>query len=82
MDDKNREFPQYRKLSNGLRFYRILDDKTFEEIQLMGSKIYRFTHKAKQYPELVMIMDMLSCENHYHTSTVDEWNALSPAQNN
>lgn len=75
MSDKNREFPQYRRLSNGLRLYKIMDDRNFEEIQIMGSKRTLFVHKATQYPEIILIREMLDCHPPYEMSSSEEYGA-------
>ena len=36
MLDKGTDFPQYRKLSNDKVFYRIVDERHFDEIQIIG----------------------------------------------
>ena len=36
MNDKDTVFPQYRKLVNNKSFYKIIDERNFEEIQLVG----------------------------------------------
>lgn len=59
MDYKNTHFPQYRKLLNGQRLYKINSLDSFEEIQIMGEKVFHFIIIAEQYPEKLRIMDML-----------------------
>ncbi len=73
MLNKSIDFPQYRKLSNGLRFYKINSSDSFEELQILGKKVYHFTFKAEQYPEKLRIMDMLSLEEGYLPSQPIEW---------
>ena len=63
MFNKVTDFPQYRKLSNGKVYYKITDDRSFEEIQLMGSKAFLHTVIAQQYPEMIRIQDMLDTES-------------------
>jgi hypothetical protein len=60
MLDKDTDFPQYRKLSNDKVFYRILDDRHFDEIQIIGTKAQLRNVVAEQYPEILRIQDMLS----------------------
>jgi hypothetical protein len=60
MDNKNTNFPQYRMLSNARTFYHIIDARSFEEVQKMGSKLVRHLIKAEQYPEMLRIQDMLN----------------------
>jgi len=67
------DFPQYRRLSNDLRFYKINSSDLFEELQLVGEKVYHFTFKAEQYPEKLRIMDMLDLTEGYLPSGQLEW---------
>ena len=70
MSDKGTDFPQYRKLSNNKVFYRIRSDREFDEIQLIGSTAQLHTVVAKQYPEILRIMDILtqSIQGYEHSS--------------
>ena len=60
MLDKGTDFPQYRKLSNDKVYYRIIDDRNFDEVQIIGSKAQLRHIKAEQYPEILRIQDMLN----------------------
>lgn len=62
MSDKVTDFPQYRKLSNDKVFYRINNDRQFDEIQIIRSKARLHTVEAFQYPEILRIQDLLSYE--------------------
>jgi hypothetical protein len=73
MKDKNTDFPQYRKLSNNGCFYEILDERNFREIQLIGTRAILHVVKAKQYPEILRIMDMLSLKEPYLMSNIEEF---------
>lgn len=53
------DFPQYRKLSDGKSWYKIENERNFIEIQLIGSKKIIHLVEAKQYPEMLRIMEML-----------------------
>jgi hypothetical protein len=75
MEHKNNDFPQYRKMKNGKAFYRIVNNLYFTEVQLLGEKRLRHEVEAKQYPEKLRIMDMLSCAEPFEVSTPDEFNA-------
>lgn len=59
--NKITDFPQYRRLSNGQHYYRIISHDAFEELQVMGTRVLKFSIKAIQYPEKLRIMDMLNC---------------------
>ena len=62
MSNKVTDFPQYRKLSNDKVFYRINNDRQFDEIQIIGKSAYIHSIEAKQYPEILKIQDLLNCE--------------------
>lgn len=74
--DKNTDFPQYRKLSNGMTYYKILDDRNFQEIQLMGSKKVIHLIKANQYPEILRIKDMLEMAEPFELADEMEYETL------
>ncbi|MGZ3864584.1 MAG: hypothetical protein ACXVPN_15345 [Bacteroidia bacterium] len=57
--DKNIQFPQYRRYKNGLSYFKILSVTEFEEIKLIGSKAIKHKVMAHQYPERVVIHDLL-----------------------
>lgn len=76
MMSKDIDFPQYRKLSNEKVFYKILSDRKFIEIQLMGSKAFLYEFDAIKYPEILKIQDMLSLEEAYLTSNKLEFETL------
>ncbi|MEY3198364.1 MAG: hypothetical protein RJA13_322 [Bacteroidota bacterium] len=77
MMDKNTHFPQYRKLSNGKTFYKIVDERTFEEIVLMGEKRMSFKTVADKYPEMLRIKDMLELEVPFLMATEEEYSDFS-----
>lgn len=60
MSDKVTDFPQYRKLSNDKVFYRINNDRQFDEIQIIGKSARFHRVEAKQYPEILRIQDLIS----------------------
>lgn len=62
------DFPQYRKLSNCKSYYRLIDEKCFDEIQLIGTKAVLYRIQANQYPEMLRIKDMLN----YHFEGLEE----------
>lgn len=78
MNYKVTDFPQYRMLSNGKSFYKITDDRHFEEVQVLGSKLIRHKITAEQYPEILKIRDMLSGhEGFYVEIPAEKWESLS-----
>lgn len=74
--DKNTDFPQYRKLSNNRTFYKIMDERNFWEIQLMGSKKVIHEIKATQYPEMLRIKDMLDLVQPFEPAEKNEFEDL------
>ena len=77
MNNKVTDFPQYRMLSNGKSFYKITDDRHFEELSFVGKQIFRQAFTASQYPEILRIQDMLGGMDGIYL-TVDEvrWNEV------
>lgn len=65
MNNKVTDFPQFRMLSNGKVFYKIISNTEFIEIQFLGEKKMEFRMVAEQYPEKLRIMDMLQCDSPY-----------------
>jgi len=53
-------FPIYRKYKNNKRFYKIINKKEFEEIQVIGNKTVVNHIKASQLPEFNFINDLIS----------------------
>lgn len=77
MSYKVTDFPQYRKLSNEKVFYRIRDDRNFDEIQLLGGRAMWFSMTATQYPEILRIQDLLKKEDDgILEATATEFDAL------
>ena len=56
------KFPQYRKYKNIETYFKIISEKEFEELSLFGNKFVKHLILAKQYPEMLRIMEMLNCE--------------------
>ena len=67
-------FPLYRKLSNGKNFYKILSVQSFEEIQVIGSKSVKRTIRAKHFPEMMLIQDLIQFVEPYQLSSKEEYN--------
>jgi len=73
MNDLSLNFPLFRKLSNGKRFYKILSTNEFEEIQLIGSKSFNRKFHTTQFPEMLLIKDIIELLEPYHLSTEEEF---------
>jgi len=56
------DFPQYRKRFDNKSFYKIINDRTFEEVQLIGDKVFLHKIKADKYFEIIRVQDMLEFE--------------------
>jgi hypothetical protein len=54
-------FPTYRKFVGINVWFKIENDRKFVEIKQIGSKFIRHTVIAEQYPEIILIADMLDC---------------------
>lgn len=59
------QFPQYRKYSNNKNFFKIISPKEFEEIQVIGSKILHRKVVATQFPEMNLIIDLVTLANEF-----------------
>ncbi len=59
MDFEGINFPVYRKYKNNKSYFKIIHPKLFEQIQVIGSKKNMFEIKAKQFPELMFIHDLV-----------------------
>ncbi len=62
------EYPQYRKYKNIETYFIIQSVKLFEEFKVMGSKYSVSKVEAIQFPEQLLIQDMLeNKENRWET---------------
>lgn len=53
------DFPQYRRYSTGSSYFKIVDERSFVELQFIGVKVLIHHVKATQYPEMLRIKDLL-----------------------
>ena len=53
------EYPQYRKYRNIETYFVIHSEKRFEEVKVIGSKYSIAKVEAIQFPEQLLIQDML-----------------------
>lgn len=63
-------FPQYRKYKNIATYFIIHSEKRFEEIKVIGSKYAVSEVEAIQFPEQLLIQDMLK-------NREDRWETVS-----
>lgn len=54
-------FPTYRKFVGINVWFKIESNRKFVEIKQIGSKLIIHTVIAEQYPEILLIADMLAC---------------------
>ena len=52
------QYPQYRKYKNNKSFFKIISDKEWEEIQIVGSKFILNQFTVKIMPDRNFIHDM------------------------
>jgi regulator of sigma D len=52
-------FPVYRKYKNNKSYFKIINPRLFEEIQLIGTKKIVRQTEAKLFPEVNFITDLL-----------------------
>jgi hypothetical protein len=54
------DLPKYFQSADAKSVYKISKLNQLEEIQIVGNKAFYFLIEAKQYPEMLMIQDMLA----------------------
>jgi hypothetical protein len=52
-------FPVYRKYKNNKSYFKIINPRLFEEIQVVGSKKIVKQIEAKLFPEILFIRDLI-----------------------
>ncbi len=57
------QFPQYRKNVQGTSYFKILSPDEFIEWQCIGAKKWEHRIQARQFPEKLLIQDMLACRD-------------------
>lgn len=72
MNNKNTDFPQYRKLFNDKSFFKILDNRNFIEIQKVGTKYVKYIFCATQYFEILKVNEMLEDNNPLYVTIEEE----------
>lgn len=56
------DFPQYRKRFDNKSYYKIINERTFEEVQLIGDKVFIHNIKAEKYFEIIRVQEMIEAE--------------------
>ncbi len=67
----NYNFPQYRKLSNNLSYYKIDSLSSLIEIQRLGKRWTQYEVSVKILPERLLVQDILENEGGRY-ETIDE----------
>lgn len=52
-------FPVYRKYKNNKSYFKIMNPRSFEEIQVMGSKKIIKVTEARLFPEMLFVSDLV-----------------------
>jgi hypothetical protein len=72
MDEKmnhSDSFPAYRKYKGINVWFKVIDARHFIEIKQIGSKFVRHEVEALQYPEMMLIQDIVNCAD-------DRWEVI------
>ena len=81
-DTINMEFPQFRKLKNGRSYYQITAPNAFIEMQLVGSKWFKYEFEVSQFPDLLRIQEMLLNQSLFLPCTPEEFRSIQTTLNN
>ncbi len=60
-------FPIYRKSKDLKNYYKILNQKEFIQLKIIGTKIRKYHYIVDKYPEIIMLKEMIACENEFYT---------------
>jgi hypothetical protein len=52
-------FPVYRKYKNNKSYFKIINPRLFEQIQVVGGKRFVKTTEAKLFPEVSFVKDLV-----------------------
>ena len=70
-------FPLYRKSKDSKNFFKILSNKEFVQLKVMGSKVRKFQYQFDKYPEIMTIMDMIDSDFYDISNEFEFLNILS-----
>jgi hypothetical protein len=62
------DFPQYRKRFDNKSYYKIVNERNFEEVQLIGDKVFIHTINAEKYFEILRIQELIAAEGEMFTA--------------
>jgi hypothetical protein len=68
------DYPQYRKYTNNLAYFKLISASEWEEIRVLGNKLMLHQFKAAILPDRNYIHDMTyAYENHWVAITASEY---------
>jgi len=68
------DFPQYRRRFDNKSFYKFINERTMEEVQLIGEKAFVHMIEATQYFEIVRLQEILDgADQQYFASNAEEY---------
>jgi hypothetical protein len=71
------DFPQYRKRFDNKSFYKIINERSMQEVQIVGEKQFIYDIKADKYFEILRIQEILDKKNAiYQVITESEFNSI------
>ena len=71
---KSADYPVYRMYPNGRSFFKILSDKEFQQLEIIGSKYFLTVYSANNHFDSMYISDMLEMKgNHWLENTEREF---------
>lgn len=65
-------FPVFRKYEHNRNFFKIINEKEFIELQIIGKKYHINEFKAKIFPDFNLISDMIKLENNHWLESNEE----------
>ncbi|KAA3652390.1 MAG: hypothetical protein DWP98_01305 [Bacteroidetes bacterium] len=76
------KFPQFRRYSNELSYFKIWSEKKFDEYKITGKKLEKYEFEAKILPDRNYIHDMLyQYEPYWDLINEEEFNAFIAKHN-
>jgi hypothetical protein len=81
MNKNDIHFPQFRRMTGRDVWYKIHSLTAFDELQLIGSRLVKYTITAEQYPEKLRILDMLSCQEPFTEVTAIDYEEIEKQLN-
>jgi hypothetical protein len=71
------DFPQYRRRFDNKSFYKLINERTLEEVQLIGEKVFIHRVEATQYFEIIRFQEISDYDGQqYLLSTEEEYNKV------